>query len=1596
MQLPISYRAFIIHLGLLLFTSIGFSSEQEKFLHFTETDGLPRNIATCLEQDQYGYLWIGTTNGIARYDGRNFYNYKELTGVNIIYLLYDSHNTLWAASAKGLYKYNRLTNYFELIVPGFINKVQEDNGSIYFIMVSTIYKVEANKTTPFYQGNEISDFCFSPEGIWLTQGNDGVWLVSRKGGFKKVIARYLKNNLISNIRKINNKLFAASYNGQLYSISGDGKLEQIKINNHHFIKKIIKIGSEYWLATDGNGIIILDKNLKFSRILNRNKNSDASVKSNSIYDIYCGNNNEIWIATYGGGLTCILPDNLLFQNILPEKGNENSLIANEGVSVDIKEPVIYFGTNYGLSVWNEKTRQFKNLTSDILNRDLKGTKVTAICAGSNNDIWVGTYDGLLGKYSSGLKLLQTYHPSSDSPDEMQQIVSLREISKSNLLVLTQFQSRILINFDVEKKTSHVFELNTKGSNYTYCLLNSLRKNQKGELLALISDKGLFHVNLKDNVLENRLSEMNKKIDSYILDFYQDKKGIYWFASTTGLLRISKDGKNFKKYTVKDGLISDNLVRMESLGDKYLWISTIAGICRFNTETGEVLNYNHNDGLPANEFLERISAKTNDGRIIFGSSAGFTIIDPSKVNPDASRTEILISDITFQNQSIRNPQGKQYLKQPLEDTKEIWLPYSKNSFSIHYFGKNRNFLKYHTYAYRLTGLEEDWTYQVETNYANYTNLFPGKYVFEIKSADKTKEGLPTRLIIHIQSPWYLSWYAYLAYAILFFTILYLSVYGYLKRMQLRKEKEISEFKIQKEHELTEKKLAFFTNVSHDLKTPLTLIDAPVNDLLQSKNLLPDQLNKLMIINRNSKRLYKLITDLLDFRKITQKQYVLEVKETNISEIITDISEAFKEECKNKSIELKCFADANLIGFIDGKKIEKILWNLFSNALKFTKPGGVISLTAEEVISDKKNLKLMVSDTGIGISHSEKNKIFDRFYKAKNSQSINKEGTGIGLSIVRELVEMHHGKIEVETNLGAGTSFTITIPSGMESYSHDELVVFDNLNYSVSESENSETIRPTDGKKQYNLSGILIVEDNPELLEYLSGHFEKKCKVYTAKDGSLGLTLAKENNPDIIITDVQMPHMNGYEFCRELRQNFDTSHIPIVMLTANNTIEQQIEGLSTGADVYVTKPFDVKLLDAQVYSLLENRKMLRTKFHGIETTETLGKTLPQKDIDFILEMKLFIKENIMNQDLDVEFLAKHFAVSLAQLHRKIKSLTGSTPNNLIKSIRLKKAYKLIRDGGFRVSEAAYQTGFNDPNYFTICFKKEFGENPSQIVLPARDTNNLEINDLMESAQNVSVKPITEIVPDNKQAPLLLVAEDNDEMRSYISGEFKTQYRIIAVTDGNAAHEKAINEIPNVIISDIMMPGMDGIELCRRLKTDERTCHIPIILLTARNTLENTLEGLENGADDYIPKPFNTSILKARVNNLLQSRLLLQKKFMKEPGATVKEISHSVSDEKFLKKAFEIVDKHLMDPNFDVQSFSSAVGMSRAQLYRKIDAVSGQSVNEFIRIVRLKKAGELLLNSDSNISEVVEKVGFNSFAYFTKSFKEYFGVTPSQYKR
>lgn len=1305
----------------ICFTYHSYSVERDKYLYFYDIDGLPRNIIKCIEQDKYGYTWIGTSNGVARFDGHTFFSYESLDGFDIHDLYIDNQNKLWVSSQQGLYYYNRLTDVFELIRDGYCNKVILHKGKVYVAVGGSIVSLNKAELSSVIQATNIWDFYIEDEGMWLSNGAEGVCYRTSESSYKNVVRKYLAGRQVSLIRKINDALFFSCRNGQLYVLKNKEKISEVKMDIYSDIKEIISVDDEIWVATDGDGIVILDSDANFVRTIRKNSNQSSNLNSNSIYDVFLGNNNEVWIGTYSAGLICLQANNSPFKNIIPEARNRNSLVDKEGTAVFLKDNKIYFGTNYGMSIMDEGIGKFTNYTMKTIKKDLQDVKVLAINKDNSNNIWIGTYGGLLGKYTPGMKLIKSYHPCSDHPNEMQRIVILYNYNDTNLLIGTHYRSKSLLNFNINTGEAIPFSISNLGDNRTHFQIVSIRKNKNEETMALIRNEGLFTVNTKNNSLDNELPEINKRVTFRLNDFYHDKKGFYWLATQKdGLIRMSEDGLKFDKWGTEQGLSSNTLVRLESVDDRYLWVSTISGLCRFDMETEKILVFNHRHDLPANEFTQRTSAVTNDGRLIFGSNAGFTIVNPEKIRADISESKVIISDITFHNQSIKHIQDKAYLKKPLEETERIKLPFNRNSFTIHFFSKDKDLPQYNNYQYRLLGLEDDFIYLGETKHTTYTNLLPGTYTFEVKGTNKSNvwSDTPTQLIIEITPPWYLSWYAFVAYFLIIFTIIFTSLFAYTNRIRLKKEIEISDYKVQTEHELTEKKLAFFTNISHDLKTPLTLIDAPINDLLDDDKLNEKQKNKLLVAQRNSKRLYKLISDLLDFRKLTQKQLPLKVSKTEIEAIIENIYESFKTECDKKSIEFERIVTVKQPIFVEAKKIEKILWNLLSNAIKFTGSDGEIFISAERIINEgKAYLKLTVKDSGIGIESEEKEKIFNRFYQKKGNSGGLAEGTGIGLSIVKDLVELHHGEIVVDSSVGSGSTFTITIPVEESEYAENEIAASSTeLSAELKKDVpiiDDKVIITNSQNNHYNLPILLLVEDNVELREYLVQYFGNDFKVYEARDGIDGLEKVNQKKPDVIITDVLMPNMDGYEFCKEVRSNFNTSHLPIIMLTSNSVIEHQIQGISAGADAYITKPFDIKLLNTTVHSTLNNRKKIRNRIMNVGEIDDSENKLTPKDTEFIEKLKSCISGNISNQNLNVEFLAEHFAISRTQLNRKIKSLTGQTPNNLIRSVRLKKAYEIIKTEGVRVSEAAYITGFADPNYFTICFKKEFGVNPSKLT-------------------------------------------------------------------------------------------------------------------------------------------------------------------------------------------------------------------------------------------------------------------------------------------
>ncbi|NQU55154.1 MAG: response regulator [Bacteroidetes bacterium] len=1284
-----------------------------RVLNFTDKEGLPRNIVSCFELDEFGYGWVGTGNGIARFDGYNFVTYQLLRG-RIINKIVINNNIVWVATDQGLYIYNRITDTFELIRNGYIKDLRCFKNELFFIMTDKLVKLSEEQEFTEFSISKINSFEVTDEGIWYNAGNNGLQMLNSS-------TQYFHNRVINLIKEIDNNLWIAFRNGDLFRIDPSENISKIHTMNRHNIMDIEQINGKIFLATDGNGILLLDEDGTLIGHWKKEQNKSSKIPSNSIYNISKGLNGTIWISTYGAGLTCLINENNAFINFTPIPGNPNSLIDKEGISVFAQENSIYLGTNYGFSIWNNDNKKFQNINANQLIGQLQGSKVTAV-ESRDEELWIATYDGLLGKYSKDLKLISKYNPCSEKDNEMQRIILLYNLDEETMLIGSHFRDKSLLKFNTKSGQLSVVQQVSKELNNTNFQINSIRKNQSGEIMALIRNSGLFLYNNQQNVLENVMPEINNRVTFKLNDFYNDKDGYYWFTTQAdGLIRLSPDGRSFDKWTIEQGFPTNSLLRIESTNDSVLWISTIEGLCSFNRQSEQIQIYNYRHGLASNEFLSRTSAKTFDNQLIFGNSEGFTILKPDEIVSDTSSSEIIISDLRFHNKSIKALKKENYLEFPLEQTKKLKLPFSRNSFTISFFTKDNNLPKFNNFAYRLSGLERDWIYLGENNQTTYTNLSPGKYIFQVKSTNKNNfwNDNATSLEIQILPPWYLTWLAFIFYFLFIISNIILVFRFYSRRVQLKKEVEISEYKVKKEHELTENKLAFFTNISHDLKTPLTLISAPINDLLQSDNLDRDQIKKLDVAKRNAARLYKLISDLIDFRKITQRQLPLQTQSTDLKPVIENIFEAFRIECKKRDLDFIFHFNLTENVFVDIKKVEKILWNLLANAIKFTSDSGKVWLTVKSVLrNNEKYLFLEVGDMGKGFSEEEKKNIFDRFYQVQKSDNIKFEGSGIGLSIVHDLVEIHRGKIDVQSEQAKGSIFTLTIPAEEKHYSSEEKIsIFAPEEKELYDESNTETstedsVQTSAYAKKYSLPKILIVEDNKELREYLGSHFNKAYKVYQADNGADGLKLANTKEPDLILTDIQMPVMDGIEFSIKVRENFSLAHTPIIMLTAHDTTEQKIKGLSSGADSYVTKPFEIQYLDAVAKSLLDNRKRAKEKFLGIEPVKGEFEKYSASDIEFINKLKEFIFENITNENLNIELLSKHFNISRTQLNRKIKALTNSTPNNYIRTIRLKKAYELIKVKHVRVSEAAYETGFTDPNYFTFCFKKEFGENPSKI--------------------------------------------------------------------------------------------------------------------------------------------------------------------------------------------------------------------------------------------------------------------------------------------
>jgi len=1054
------------------------------------------------------------------------------------------------------------------------------------------------------------------------------------------------------------------------------------------------------------------------------------------------NAGSIWLGTFSGGISIFHNTSEKFNSVREQFGSSSGLNHRVVSSITQTSPSdMWMGTEGGgLNYYNSRTGVFKVFLNGSVSQQNPKNIVKALAVDKLNNLWVGTFDGL-SYFSTKTTVFKNYP------------LPVNRLSSNNNLVYSLFAD------------SDGVWVGTDGGGLSYIS----EKNSHSSFIHKTDDeKSISSNNIRsiipenDNILwigtENGLNRFDKTQGTFasfkaiegggsglssnsVLSLLIDSKKRLWVGTKGGGLNALYKGNRFSVIDSRSGLSNDVIHGI--LEDKFgkIWVSTNKGLSRitflknkfpFKKEDLKIENFSIADGLQSNQFSSA-AWKTSNNQLFFGGIDGVSYFRPENIAINEYRPKVVITDLMVRSSSVSFKGANSLLTRPIEQTSNITLKYDEAFITLKFAALNFISSDKNLYAYKLSGLKSDdeWHYVGNQRNATYTNLAAGDYVFRVKAANN--DGIwsekETTINIKVLPPLWKTWWAYTLYALLICFLLYLFYYYSVKTTKLKSELELEYITREKELELTQRKMSFFTNISHEIKTPLTLILAPIDKLLGMNEGNNKIQNQLMLMQRNGERLKRLINQLLDFRKFETGSMKLQAAEGNIVRFVKEVFMAFESYAQHRRISLKICAEGNSIrAWFDRDKFEKVMYNVLSNALKFTPEEGsvVIRVKTEGEEGSKRFVIIEVEDNGPGISATHIPKIFDQFNHFDESGT-NHSGTGIGLSFSKGLMELHHGEISVESTPAGDrdygyTCFTLKFPLGKDHLTDDEIIqnYRDSENISgYNESDIPQTARMrSEAKKKHVLSAadkekliMLVVEDNTDVRDFVSSHFEQDFEIHTAKNGLIGWEKAIETIPDIIVSDVMMPEMSGTSLCSKLKSDARTSHIPVILLTARTPLIFKIEGLETGADDYITKPFNLNILEARIWNLLESRQMLRERYRKDITLQPTNVAITSPDEKFLAKVMSFIENNISESSLSVEELGKEVGMSRVTLYRKIKALTNQTAIEFIRSIRLKRAAQLLEQNKLHVSEVAYMVGFIDIDYFRRCFKDQFGHTPKE---------------------------------------------------------------------------------------------------------------------------------------------------------------------------------------------------------------------------------------------------------------------------------------------
>ncbi|TDX02048.1 hybrid sensor histidine kinase/response regulator transcription factor [Dinghuibacter silviterrae] len=1329
----------------LLFLSLRLAADPTvPVQHLGIERGLSNNSVRCIFQDHLGFMWFGTYDGLSRYDGYEFTVFRNKLNdggslpYNYIYAIdEDPQGNIWVGTGQGIGIYNPATGKFSTaayyayksrerwLVNFNVTALKIDKTGDVFIGTNgwglhvrragedAAHQLPFAERTGYYVPSIVID---PAERVWVFV--QGAGLCRYEKGALQLVSAGLKSVNCMTADEDGN-LWMGTLNGVYRYTIATGAIEHVNVQMSSTNVCCVAMDHErkLWIGTEGGGMDILDTRTNTMEFLLPGEGK-YNLTSESVYAIYQDKESRYWIGTLKGGVDLLDGQQNRFRTVSHDPLNPNSLI-NNFVSAFFEDGDhrLWIGTDGGgMSIWDRAKNKFTNYHR--ANGGLSNNSITSICEDRQHAVWVGTFGGGVNRFDPATGRCTHYACINDQTEEENKNVWVVYEDRDGNLWASTFENGRLYRLDRAKNRFVVFD-------QAYNDLISLSEDRKGTLWGGNS-RELFKIDKSGR--QHTTYDIGKPIRA----LYEDHKGRFWLGTEGGgLLLFDRDsGKVVTQYADADGLCNNSVLNILEDDHGFLWLSTFNGLSRFDPGHKVFKNFYQGDGLQSNQFLYSAALRLQTGELAFGGIKGFNIFYPDSIRPRNYMPPLRITGLRVDNQPY---------------TGALRIPYNKAVLSFDFAALEYSAPANVSYAYLLEGWDKTWNYTRNVRTANYTNLSEGSYRLRIRSTNAEGVWNPeeTTLDIRVLPPWYRSVWAYILYALLAATLVYFYRRYRLRQAQLEKEKEINE-----------KRLSFFTSISHEFRTPLTLIINPLKDILHQDK---GENQEIRLVFRNARRLLSLVDQLLLFRKAESGADRLKIGKVHIQELCREVYLAFLQKARAEQIDYTFDGgDTDPEVYVDREKMEIVFYNLLSNALKYTPPGGRVHFRLFETAD---TVDITVSDTGKGVPPGTGDKLFEKFYQASGHAT----GFGIGLYLVKQFVKSHGGKVSYESAPGAGTTFAVSLRKGKRHFGAepvfemggDKPVILEEL-AGEGDPEGEDTGPLAGGSRRAGPdpagsggragagqaageapagalgprpvgTSILIIDDNDSMRQYVAQIFADRYTVYQAANGEEGLELARLRQPDIVITDIMMQPVSGIELCKTLKDDLALGHIPVILLTGSPSQETELQGMEGGADDYVTKPFDKEILLARVAGLLKNRNNLQRYFYNEVTLQRNNLKISEEDKAFIDRCIRVVQDHIDDDDFMIKTLAQEMGMSHSGLYKRIKAVSGQSVNGFIRFIRLRRVAELLINTDKNVSEAALEAGFNDLKYFREQFSKLFGMMPSEYVRKFRPpfSKNLNFN-------------------------------------------------------------------------------------------------------------------------------------------------------------------------------------------------------------------------------------------------------------------------------